>query len=218
VLCQIELRPFGVFRPAREPMGRTAGIVTVPPGLNAKPGQSSVAGRQSSRTSNTGSGMSQSSQSDRIIAWILVVIQGTLIAAIVLIPRQHAWSEQVLITWLAWGAIAIAVLLGSWGAINLGSGLTPLPLPNGAVELVTRGPYRWIRHPIYSAVMLGMSGVAVRSRTPAVIAVAVVLSLFLAVKARWEEKHLRSTFPGYSDYERRVGRFIPGVGKVKTEY
>jgi protein-S-isoprenylcysteine O-methyltransferase Ste14 len=162
--------------------------------------------------------MSRSSRADRITAWILVAIQGTLIAAIVLLPRHHAWSEQVVVTWFIWSAIVVALLLGSWGAINLGRGLTPLPLPNGAVELVTHGPYRWIRHPIYTAVILGMSGVAIRSRTPIVIAVAAVLSLFLAAKARWEEKHLRSTFPGYSDYERRVGRFIPGVGKRSTEH
>jgi len=144
---------------------------------------------------------------------MLVTVQGALIAAIVLIPRRHAWSDQVVLTWLAWVAIATASLLGMWGAINLGRGLTPLPLPNGAVELVTRGPYRWIRHPIYSAVILGMFGIAIRSRTPVVLAFAAVLTLFLAAKARWEERHLRRAFAGYTEYKQRAGRFIPGLGR-----
>ena len=40
----------------------------------------------------------------------------------------------------------------------------------------------------------------------------VALIVLFTVKARWEEKHLASTFPGYSDYMTRTGRFVPYIG------
>jgi len=151
---------------------------------------------------------------DRLIAWGLVAIQFALVAAVVVIPRDPAWNDLVVVGAIAWAMIAVAVALGGWGMLSLGSGLTPLPLPNGQVELVTRGPYRWVRHPIYTAVVMGVAGIAILSRTPAALAIAVTLGLFLALKARWEEQHLSAAFPGYAEYAQRVGRLVPGVGRI----
>ena len=160
--------------------------------------------------------MTNPTSRDQLTAWLLVAVQASLIAAAVMIPRRPAWSENDGVTVLAEAAIWIALALGVWGALHLGRGLTPLPLPNGAVELVTRGPFRWIRHPLYSAVILGISGIALRSRTPTVIVIAIGLTLFLGLKARWEEQHLRTAFVGYAEYATRTGRFIPGVGRVRS--
>jgi len=160
--------------------------------------------------------MTPPTRRDRLTAWLLVAVQASLIAAAVMIPRRPAWSENDGVTILAEAAIWIALAVGVWGALHLGRGLTPLPLPNGAVELVTRGPFRWIRHPLYSAVILGVSGIALRSRTPIVIGIAIGLGLFLGLKARWEEQHLRTAFAGYAEYATQTGRFLPGVGKVRS--
>jgi protein-S-isoprenylcysteine O-methyltransferase Ste14 len=151
---------------------------------------------------------------DEIIGWVLVAVQAVLIAAVILLPRDAAWDGPGWLEAAAWAAIAIAAVLGTWSALHLGTGLTPLPLPNGAVDLVTRGPYRWIRHPIYTAVSLGVGAIAIRTRTPMVIATAAALILFLAFKARWEERHLMRVFPGYEDYAARTGRFVPLLGRI----
>ena len=152
---------------------------------------------------------------DRLVAWVLVSAQAGLIAAAVIIPRRPDWEAPGWLDPAAWVLIGLAIGLGLWGARHLGNGLTPLPLPNGAVDLVTNGPYRWIRHPLYSAVVLGIAAIAVRSRTWTVIGVAVALAVVLAIKARWEERHLRAAFDGYADYAARVGRFVPGIGRVR---
>lgn len=148
---------------------------------------------------------------NRTIGWGLVAIQAALIGAAVLIPRDPAWEGHQWLTVIGWGLIGVAFVVGGWGALHLGSGLTPLPLPNGATDLVTRGPYRWIRHPIYTAVIMGVAGIALRSRTPAVLGVAAALGGFLWFKARWEEQHLSEAFPGYAEYTSHTGGFVPRV-------
>lgn len=159
----------------------------------------------------------QATTHDQLTAWLLVATQAALIAGVVIAPGDPAWGENTVTTVIGGAAIATAGVVGLWAIARLGRGLTPSPLPNGAVELVTRGPYRWIRHPIYTAVVIGMGGVALHSRTPAPILMAVVLAVFLAFKARWEERHLRETFDGYEGYGARTGRFVPGVGRLRTD-
>ena len=146
---------------------------------------------------------------DRVIGWILVAIQAGLIGGIVLVPRDAAFDGGASIDWLSWLLIGVAGLLGVWALRHLGSGLTPLPLPNGSVDLITSGPYRWMRHPIYTAVMVGMSGIALRTRSWVPLALAAALVVFLGLKSRWEERHLEAGFPGYSDYAETTARFVP---------
>ena len=148
-------------------------------------------------------------RADTLIAWLLVSIQAALIAAVVLLPRDPTWAWGSWADLAGWALVAAGVGLGLWGARHLGRGLTPLPLPNGEVDLVTRGPYRHIRHPIYSAVVLATAGIALRSRSMLVITVAALLAAFLAGKARWEEAHLRQTFDGYAAYAERTAGFVP---------
>lgn len=146
---------------------------------------------------------------DRLTAWILVAVQFALIAVVVLLPRDDDWAWGAWADWIGWGLVASGVALGLWGARHLGAGLTPLPLPNGEVQLITRGPYGLIRHPLYAAVILLVAGVALRSRSIAVIGTAVVLTAFLTAKARWEESHLRAVFPDYVSYAETTRMFLP---------
>jgi protein-S-isoprenylcysteine O-methyltransferase Ste14 len=69
-----------------------------------------------------------------------------------------------------------------------------------------------VRHPIYTAVMVGVAGIALRSRTPIVLGMAALLVVFLGLKARWEERHLAEAFAEYETYRARTGRFLPRIG------
>ena len=102
-------------------------------------------------------------------------------------------------------------LVGLAGVLAIGRGLTPFPKPALGTRLVTTGIYRFIRHPLYLAVLLGASGWGfVRESWPA-LASALALGVFLNAKAGHEERYLLLQFPDYRAYAVRVRRFIPGV-------
>jgi protein-S-isoprenylcysteine O-methyltransferase Ste14 len=79
--------------------------------------------------------------------------------------------------------------------------------------LVTRGPYAWVRHPIYTA-MLGKL-LASNFAFGDWLGLAVAGTLFVigtSIRIRSEERLLRDAFgPEYEAYARRVPGFIPGV-------
>lgn len=110
--------------------------------------------------------------------------------------------------------LGCAVILAA--AAALGRALTPLPLPNG-MGLSARGIYRFVRHPMYTGVIIACIGVATWRGLLVVWLVVGGLILFFDVKARAEEVLLKRAYPGYSDYARRTGRFLPRVGAGKGE-
>ncbi len=109
--------------------------------------------------------------------------------------------------------IAAAVLM-LWARITFGARsfhATANPTEGG---LVTRGPYRFWRHPIYAAVLLFVwTGVFTQGAPPSFIAILLAAAATLAVAARIysEELLLNASFPGYAEYAARTKRVIPFV-------
>ncbi len=144
-----------------------------------------------------------------IVAWTFVAIQAVLLAGIVVGPRDETWHVDETIRGGGLVLFALGVAIGLWAAARLGRGLTPSPLPNGQVELVTLGPYRWVRHPMYSAVMLIAAAIAIRAGSIAVVTQVIALVALFNVKARWEEGWLAATFSSYDAYMAATPRFVP---------
>ncbi len=151
-------------------------------------------------------------RSDQITAWSFVGVQALLLVAIVMLPRNTGWIPSDLARTISNILFYGGVALGLWAFVYLGRGLTPSPLPNNAGKLVVKGPYSIARHPIYTGVIILSIGITVRSGNYLVIGATLALIVLFAVKARWEEKHLAATYPGYSEYMTTTGRFVPFVG------
>jgi protein-S-isoprenylcysteine O-methyltransferase Ste14 len=148
---------------------------------------------------------------DTAVAWLFVAIQFALLAVMVFYPRDAAWIPTDLMRTIGLAFMVAGIGLGLWAAVYLGRGLTPSPLPNGTIGLVTRGPYRFVRHPMYTSVILLGIGMTIRSGSWVVLFAFVALVLLFAVKSRWEEVHLADTFPGYEGYMTSTGRFVPRI-------
>jgi protein-S-isoprenylcysteine O-methyltransferase Ste14 len=85
----------------------------------------------------------------------------------------------------------------------MGRSLSAFPRPPRDAELVDRGPFRYLRHPIYVGGVLFFTGLSLVFSVYA-LALTAVLGVFWIAKARLEERHLLERFPGYAAYRRRT--------------
>jgi protein-S-isoprenylcysteine O-methyltransferase Ste14 len=107
------------------------------------------------------------------------------------------------VTRLGWIVAAIGLAITVWAGVTMGSSLSPFPRPPRDAELVERGPYRFLRHPIYVGGTLFFAGLSLVFSVYA-LALTAVLAVFWVAKARLEERHLGERFPAYADYKRRT--------------
>lgn len=104
---------------------------------------------------------------------------------------------------LGWIVAAVGLALAVWAGVTMGHSLSPFPRPPRDAELVERGPYRLLRHPIYVGGALFFAGLSLVFSVYGLVLTA-VLSLFWVAKARLEERHLAARFPEYADYKGRT--------------
>ncbi|HEY2870038.1 MAG TPA: isoprenylcysteine carboxylmethyltransferase family protein [Gaiellales bacterium] len=109
-------------------------------------------------------------------------------------------SDVLLIAGLVFAICSVAVLGRCFGI---------LPDVRG---LVTRGPYRLVRHPLYLGELTAVLGIVLGSRRPLLAGVTwlVCVGLQLA-RTSYEERNIRAEFPQYDEYAARTRRLIPGV-------
>jgi protein-S-isoprenylcysteine O-methyltransferase Ste14 len=151
----------------------------------------------------------QPSTAERREALLLVVAQIILLAVIATLPRRTHWPVPQLLGRAGYLGIAAGGGLAAAGAVSLDRGLTASPLPNDRAELRTGGLYRWVRHPIYSGLLIGAVARAATSGNRWALLTFVALAGLLTGKARFEERHLGARFPGYAEYAARTPRFVP---------
>ncbi len=135
------------------------------------------------------------------------VLMVLILAACARLSHPHAPVARAI-----GGAMVVAGLaLSVWAARTMGRSFTALPTPRPDGELVTSGPYRAVRHPVYSALLLALSGACI-ALAPVALTGVVALATLWWCKAGVEERHLRSRFPAYAPYAARVrARIIPWV-------
>jgi protein-S-isoprenylcysteine O-methyltransferase Ste14 len=104
---------------------------------------------------------------------------------------------------VAGGALAVAALARQGGQ------LTPKVEPVTGAELITDGPYRFSRHPVYAGLLVGAAGFATLRRRPEPLVAWAVLAAVLHLKSGLEERRLRARFGrAYDDYALRTPRLL----------
>lgn len=140
----------------------------------------------------------------------LVAAQFALIAllAALALPALRQGSTPL----AAWVLSALGGLVGAWALwANRPGNFNIRPMPRAGGQLVQHGPYRWIRHPMYTSVGCFAAGCAAAAGSAPAWAAALLLAAVLVAKAALEERWMAEAQPGYADYRRRSWRFVPWV-------
>lgn len=134
-------------------------------------------------------------------------------------PAWMAWASLPLSNRIRWAGVAVGFvtpLLLLWTLNTLGPNLTDTVVTRQAHTLVTRGPYRWVRHPFYDCMALFVLSLGLVAANWFVLAAGVVVFTLLAVRTRIEEEKLLARFgDSYRAYLKRTGRFLPGSGRAR---
>ena len=140
---------------------------------------------------------------------LVLTVQAALFLAL-LAPAREAHFAVPLALEIAGGLLVVTgMAIVAFSALELGAELTPSPDPKPGGRVHAAGLYRFVRHPIYSGILLAVSGIVLRSGNAWTVLWSVVLYAFFEVKARYEERALARMHPGYSAYVARTPRFVP---------
>jgi len=128
-------------------------------------------------------------------------------------PDWMHWFNLGLPEWIRWSGFALVIVglaLLSWAHQTLSASFSGNLEIRAQHKMITAGPYQWVRHPIYSAIVLWSVGVALIAANWFVGLIPVAFTLFFVLRVPLEEKMMVEAFGNeYQDYMKRTGRFMP---------
>jgi len=144
------------------------------------------------------------------ILWTVYLTQAGALLELVL--RRRISLPLDLATWAAFSAMIGGLALRTWAVVLLGPWFTWNVTVQAGQQLVSRGPYRFIRHPSYTGALITFvaSCLILQSWVVALLA-AVTLVLAFWRRIRYEEGLLVKTLPGYQAYMSRTSKLLPGI-------
>ena len=138
------------------------------------------------------------------------------VMAYVLNPRWMEWSRLDLPASLRWsgaGLGAASLPLSYWVFRSIDKNLTPTVSTKKDHKLVTSGPYRWVRHPLYSAGTSFFASLSLLAANWFMGLASIAVLLMLLVRLPKEEAKLIERFGDeYREYMKRTGRLLPRLG------
>lgn len=140
----------------------------------------------------------------RIKSFVLVFIQFASLGALAWLGGM--WPQSV------WSGVlgSVGLVLGLWaiGAMRIRN-VHVFPDVGPRAQLTTRGPYRWIRHPMYTAVLLVASFWLVNNLSWINGLIFLILLVDLLIKLKYEERRLCTYFDAYAAYMQSTKRLLP---------
>ena len=132
-------------------------------------------------------------------------------------PNWMAWSRIGLPGSVRWIGVAIGILcvIGIyWLFSSIGSGITPTSATRERHVLVTSGPYRWVRHPLYTVGSSMFISFGMMADNWFIAGMGVLAFIGMAIRTPKEEANLIEKFGDeYREYMKRTGAFLPKLTK-----
>jgi protein-S-isoprenylcysteine O-methyltransferase Ste14 len=137
-----------------------------------------------------------------ILAFVLMVV-----GLVWMVERREVLARSLPAMIVQGGAVALMIAARiTFGRRSFHAAATPT-----AGGLVTSGPYRWLRHPIYAAVLYFVWSAAIDYHSPQALVAAGLVTAGAAVRMYAEETLLIGKYPEYAGYRARTSRVIPFV-------
>jgi len=149
-----------------------------------------------------------------MLGWVLVTLQFGLLGLLLVLPPGDLPWLSVGWSWLSRACALLAVLMAVASYLALRPAFRVRPEPRADAPFIAHGIYRWIRHPMYTAVLLLAASMVVHVRAWSAVFVWCALVVVLMVKSRYEDALWREREPRAAEYQRRVGRFAPRWRRV----
>jgi protein-S-isoprenylcysteine O-methyltransferase Ste14 len=131
-------------------------------------------------------------------------------------PNWMNWSKIGLpnsIRWLGVGLGILCVLGIYWLFSSIGSGISPTSATRQEHKLVTSGPYRWVRHPLYTVGASLFIAFGMMADNWFIATLGVFAFIGMAIRTPKEEANLIEKFGDeYREYMKHTGRFFPKLG------
>ncbi len=164
----------------------------------------------------TGDTIARRAESGRLIAMRLLVTVPLLLAFVLYLayPAALDWSRLVMAEGLRWVGVGLGVLTiaGSWWVFtNIGRNISETVLTKSDHALITSGPYRWVRHPLYTNGLLLLMALGVIAANWFILGMAVLCTVAIAGLVVPKEEHeLINRFgDAYQTYRSQTGGLIP---------
>jgi protein-S-isoprenylcysteine O-methyltransferase Ste14 len=144
-----------------------------------------------------------------VIVLILLVVRVPIVTHAWRHARVHLVAVDPRLGLIGVILCAVGVGVAIWARVYLGRNWG-LPMSRKAApELVTGGPYAFVRHPIYAGIMLGLIGSAVAESILWLLPL-VLFGAYFIYSARAEERVMSQAFPEqYADYRKRTKMLVP---------
>ena len=128
-------------------------------------------------------------------------------------PSWMAWSKIGLpdsVRWLGVGIGVLCVAMIYWLFSSIGNSISPTSATRKQHRLVTSGPYRWVRHPLYTVGSSLFVAFGMMADNWFIAALGVLAFIAMAIRTPKEEANLIEKFGNeYREYMKRTGRFLP---------
>lgn len=152
--------------------------------------------------------MSESKNPNRWPSRIFVLIQGIILGLLLFTDFYLGWSVERFF-WIGTTLEFVGIIGILLAALSLQRSLTAMPIPKADGKMTRQGLYRYVRHPMYSSVLLFSFGIALYSGSLYKYLLVGSLFILLYFKSSYEESFLSEKYPDYSNYAKVTPRFLP---------
>lgn len=103
----------------------------------------------------------------------------------------------------------IGLIIMLFAFLQLNKNLTPFPTPIESGSLIQAGLYKYIRHPIYTGIIIFSVFFAIFNESIWNLSIGIALYILFYFKSKYEESLLKKQYKDYENYMQKTGRFFP---------